>query len=179
MTAISRRPRSGPDRKAVREGSLRGREGMVPGPPDPAGQTVKEAGRRHPGYFRLFAVHQPFGVGHDPAERLADGLMPQADAQQRNVFSGLRGGPDAYAGVLGWPRPRRKDDVDGRNSLICPSVSSSFLRMTWISGLLFRQADKGLGKTVVVVNQQDHRPIPPCAVSSARTTTALALLMHS
>ncbi len=50
---------------------------------------------------RHFAVHQSPGPHHPPAKGLADGLMPQADAQNRQAGSKALDQGQRDAGVVG------------------------------------------------------------------------------
>ena len=60
-----------------------------------------------------FAVHGFWRAHHAAAERLADGLEPEADTEQRNPAGGCGNQIQAYSGLIGLARPRRKADGFG------------------------------------------------------------------
>src|SRR5690606_16531120 len=150
--------------------------------------------------FRRLAVHQVVGAHDFAAERLADGLMPEADAQDRNfAFEPFNEGK-ANAGLIRRTRPRGQHDVvrPHRRDL----VQSDFVVAP--DNHFFAQfsqvLDQVVGEGIVIVDDQNHGRFPrfpsapsvfvcaaqtfpaaPAAVSAHRTAfhSASALWRHS
>ena len=124
----------------------------------------------------LLAVHKLPGVGDCTAERGADGLMPEADAQQRHLLPQLHGG-HRDACVLRSAGPGRQNDPI--------RVQGAYLlqRHFIVAYDTDRRAERPdklvqvVGKAVVIVDKQCHSPSSSAALSAL--TTACALLMHS
>ena len=103
------------------------------------------------------AVHQ-LGRAHDAAaEGLADGLMAEANAEQRHLAGKAADHVDADAGILRLARTGRDDDAIGlaRGDFIERDlvVAAHFELLPQLAEVL-RQV---VGEGVVVIDQQDHR----------------------
>ena len=126
----------------------------------------------------LLAVHQLPGKGHGSAERFADGLVPQADAQNREPPAQLPDHLDADAcifrpaGAGGEDNARRvqRGNLFHRHGVVADDPDVRFQRTDELVQVI--------GKAVIVIDQQDHASSASSACSMARTT-AFALLMHS
>ena len=103
-------------------------------------------------------MHQPLGPHDDAAGRLADGLMPQANAKQRQLAHELLNALDRNAGLARRAGPRRNDQMArflGRNfvrgDLVVP------MDFDFQPGINFPQPlHEVVGEGVVVVDKQNH-----------------------
>ena len=168
---------SGSDFQALRKGFGVRRQGVVPphkgcfrtAPEQRAVQIESDLG--------LLPVHQRLGVGNGGAKGGADGLVPQTDPQNGDLMP--QGGHHLHGDsrVLRPPRAGGEDDP------------FRLMRPNFFCGLLIIADDPDIrlefpnklvqivGKTVIVVDQQDHSSAS-CASSSA-LRDARALFIHS
>ena len=72
---------AGGDGQAVRQGVLRGGQGVIAGRRDGLGQAPEQGTVQIQLHLGGLAVHELLGVGHHAPKGLADGLVPQAHPQ--------------------------------------------------------------------------------------------------
>ena len=105
---------------------------------------------------RQLAVHRLGRADHLAAVDLADRLVAEADAEQRDRRPGLGDQVEADAGLVGRARPRRQHDrlrlhadrrVDG--DLV---VAEDLARRTELA----QEVDEVIGEAVVVIDQEQH-----------------------
>ena len=167
--------RPGSDLQAGRQGAFLRGQGMIPGHRCLLRHApVQRAVRIEPGHG-LLAVHQAGGVGHLAAVGQADRLVPEADAQGRDLPAdrGRRLHDDPR--VLRPPRPGRQDDVI-RPEL--PDFLHGHRVVADHPDVRVQRADElveVVGKAVVVIDQQDHI----VTASSSARSEARALFRHS
>src|SRR5438309_811205 len=92
------------------------RERMVPGRVVRRGQAAEHSGA---GVVdaRDLAVHEGLRMDDAPAERLADGLVAEAHAEDRHAVPEPLDHAERDARFIGRARPRRKHDSLGREAL--------------------------------------------------------------
>ena len=104
------------------------------------------------------AMHQPFGPDDDAAGRLADGLMPEANAEERNLAHELLDALDRDAGFGGCAGSWRNDQVAwflGGNLVRGDLVVPVDLDVQPIVDLP-QSLDEVVGEGVVVIDEEDH-----------------------
>src|SRR5262249_30564383 len=92
------------------------------------------------------------------AERLADGLVPEAHAENGNALRGLLDQIEADAGFIGRAGPRREHD---RVRICREHVGARELVVAMHSDLRPQPAeimDEVEGEAVVIIDQDDHFP---------------------
>ena len=107
------------------------------------------------------AVHDPGIADHLAAERMADALMAEADAERRHGRGKAAENVIRHAGLIGRTRPRRDDDV-GR-----PQVGDAIGRDPVVADDGHRQVgvklpkplNEVVGERVVIIDQQNHLPL--------------------
>jgi len=114
------------------------------------------------------AVHRLGRAHHASAHGLADGLVPQAHAQDRHTSGGGANQVQADAGPVGIARPRRDDDGAGfqRESIVHGDrvVAMHLQRRAKFA----QEVPKVVGEAVVVIDQKQHDgESPPDAGPSA------------
>lgn len=170
--------RPGGDTQAVRQGVRVRRQGVIPGHRSSLRQVPEQRAAGVKFHLGLFAVHQPPGVGNRPPAGGADGLVAQAHAQNRDtVAQGLYGFDDDArilrpAGAGGENNSFRGQGLDLRDGQLIVADNLD-VRLNGPDKLI-----EIVGKTVVVVDQQNHKSASFRARSKA-STTARALLTRS
>ena len=129
-------------------------------------------------YNTLLAVHELLRVLDAAAERLADGLMAEAHAEDGDAAAEPAYHFLADARVLRIAGTRRKDDVRGVQSLDFADgerVIAHYLDFRLNGRRLLKQV---IGKRIVIVDQENHYPSTSEARSMA-SMTAFALFALS
>jgi hypothetical protein len=105
---------------------------------------------------RRLPVHDLPRPHHLAAERLADGLVAEADAEDRHAAGETRDGSERDARLVRRARPGREDDV-GRRQLLDPFHRQLVVAEHAHFGTeLFEVLHKVEGKRIVVVDHQHH-----------------------
>src|SRR6516164_1098610 len=110
--------------------------------------------------LRQFAVHLRRRSHHLAAEGLADRLMAEADAEDRNFLRRLRDQIEADAGLLGRARPGRQHDgvrVGSDHGFARHFVVATDLDFGAQLTEIVHQVE---GEAVIIVDQPDHRESP-------------------
>src|SRR6185312_7593878 len=105
---------------------------------------------------RRLAVHHPSGANHPPAVRLANGLMPETDAQYGNLPtppSDERHGDPCFAGCT---RTRREHDRRGRDRANLLDAERVIAPDDGLAAELAQILDEVVGEGIVVVDYQQH-----------------------
>ncbi len=136
---------------------------MVAGGPKRIGQAAK-----HPGvvvmHLRNLAVHQLLGMHHFAAKSLADGLMPEAHAQ--DGVASCKGLDERHrdAGLLRATGPGRNDDVlrRQRRNLFQGDlvVTPHHHRLPQLTKVLHEVVGEG----VIIVDHQQHVCLTRCSM---------------
>ena len=109
-------------------------------------------------------MHQGRRADDLAAEGLADGLMTETDAQQRNAMgSGRRDQVEADAGLVRVAGPRRQHDGLRRGG---QNLIDGDLVVPVDAGLrpkLAQEMDEVVGETVIIIDQQQHGRNPRIA----------------
>ena len=126
----------------------------------------------------LLAVHKLLRVLNSAAERLADGLMTEAHAEDRNAAAEPAYHFLADARVLRVAGPRRKDDMRGVQSLDFANGERVIADNAHIRLDSRRLLEQVIGKRIVIVDQENHYPSTSDARSMA-FITAFALFALS
>ena len=118
-------------------------------------------------------MHQFFRRHDARAENFADGLMPQANAENRNLAAEALDCGFRHAAVVGAagagrddnrPRPRRRDSR--RVDFV---VAPHFDRRAQFA----QKLEQIVGEGIVVVDQQNHRPPSAAAAALARRAASI------
>src|SRR5258708_4589162 len=152
-------------------------------------EMLRQIGKHAPaiGFDRAYlAVHDGLRAHHASAERFADSLMAQADAENRDLSRELAQHVERDARMLRVARPRRQADplgiqlrdfIEG-NFIVAvrPHVLAQFAEIL----------DQVIGERIVVVDHQQHGLSPdqkslsrPSCTCSAARSTARALFSVS
>ena len=129
-------------------------------------------------YNALLAVHELLRVLDAAAEHLADGLMAEAHAKDRDAAAEPAYHFLADARILRIAGPRRKNDVRGIQSLDFADGERVIADNAHIRLDGRRLLEQVIGKRIVIVDQENHYP----STSEARSMafmTAFALFALS
>src|SRR5262245_29230103 len=143
------------DERVIARGLEAGRE-----PGEDAAPVVRDP--------RRLAMHLRLGARHRAAEGLSDALMAEAHAEDGSGRAQALDQRQRDAGLGGMPGPRRDHDpvrVHGHHVLHRERVVA---RHAHVGAQLPEVLDEVVGEGVVVVEDEDHRPVSWAAVRSAR-----------
>src|SRR5712691_1449766 len=107
------------------------------------------------------AVHLLARPGHGAAERLADGLVPEADAENRRGRVEASDQPERDARAVWIARPRGDDDALGLESFYLVERDLVVARHVHAGAQLAHVLDEVVGERVVVIQHQNHDLVPP------------------
>ena len=105
---------------------------------------------------RGLAMHQRSGVDNPSAERLANGLMPQANSENRHTTSEGFYQRHRYARFVGRARPGRNNDALRVERIDLLNGYFVIAKYADILAQLAQILDKVVGKRVIVINHQQH-----------------------
>ena len=106
-------------------------------------------------YSINLAVHRDGRAHHLAAERDADGLMAETDAEDRNL-PGLPHQFDADAGILGNARPRRNHDAFGPHREHFGDRHGVVALDNYLGAEFAQIVPEVVGKAVVIIDQHEH-----------------------
>src|SRR5882724_11848003 len=163
----------GRDLQAGGQGRATNGQRVIAGRDEGARQSPKHAHSRMLDR-RGFPVNNLSRLADLAAERLADRLVSQAHAQDRNLARKIANHTQRYARLAGRAGSRRDDDALRPHRLDVSSrdlvVASHFDFGTQFPQILHQIP----GERIVVVDHQHHDPsrpsMPPIAISAARST---------
>jgi hypothetical protein len=113
-----------------------------------------------------FAVHEVGGANDIPSKSRADGLMPEANAENGNFAGEMANQIDADACILGRAGSGRDYDVLGRQ-LFDSSDGNLVVTANFDLGSEFPKIlDQVVGKRVVIVENEDHGGSPAIAYTA-------------
>ena len=103
------------------------------------------------------AVHQALGADHLAAHGLADRLVAEADAEDRQVVRrARRSAPGRCRLRSGVQGPGDSTTASGRSASASCAVSASLRWTTRLRAQLVQVVDEVVGEAVVVIDDQDH-----------------------
>ena len=103
-----------------------------------------------------FAVHQVAGADDLAAEGLADGLMAEADSQDRRLAGHAADQRNQNAGLAGRAGARREQDALGPERLDLIDGQLVVAIDLDLRAQLTQVLDKVVGEGIVVVEDEDH-----------------------
>src|SRR5690606_20505404 len=118
------------------------------------------------------AVHHLPGTHHPAAEWLADALVAEADAEQRNPAGKMADGGDRDTRVIGRAGPWRDDDLLRRQRLDLREGELIVAVHPHVGAQLTEILHHVVGEGVVIVDHQDHDSASPLASSGSTMATA-------
>src|SRR5205807_4312842 len=130
--------------------------------PEHAAAVVLDRGR--------LAVHLPPGARDRGAEGLADRLMAEADAEDRDARPEPADNLEGDARVVGCPRARRDHDPLRPHRADPGQVDRVVADDLGLGAEFAEVLDKVVGEGVVVVDDEDHDRAPAAAMRSASTS---------
>lgn len=148
---------TGGDFEAIGQGFTLHHQGMIAGRKERRGQAVENA-RSVVMHRTHLAMHNLMATDHTAAKRLANRLMPKADAQQGNASRRRRrmGQGQADASLCGGARAGRQHNHLGAKRHGCGHIQCIIADHADIRAKFAQIMHQIIGETVIIVDQKQH-----------------------